>query len=86
MGFLMKLDEYIKEAVDRDKTHHKLLVRFVKARAKLGKARDTIMNVKDEMEKIQKQMRRHGIDELINPQGNAVLDAEEEYSVWDAMA
>jgi hypothetical protein len=44
------------------------------------------MSVKDEIEKVQVKMRRHGIDELVNPQGNAMLNADEDFSVWDAMA
>ena len=80
---MSKVDKYLNEAVDH---HHKLLVRFIKANARLNRARDIIMGVDDEVEKIQKQMKKHGIDGLVNPQGTTVLQADEEYHVWDAMA
>jgi hypothetical protein len=82
----MKMQQYLTEAVDKEKLHDQLYKRFRKAYDKLPKARDTIMSVKDEIEKVQVKMRRHGIDELVNPQGNAMLNADEDFSVWDAMA
>lgn len=80
---MSKVDKYLNEAVDH---HQKLLVRFIKTNSKLERARNIIMGVDDEVEKIQKQMKRQGIDELINPQGYSILSADEEYHVWDAMA
>jgi len=80
---MSNVEKYLNEAVDM---HQKLLVRFIKANAKLEKARNIIMGVDDEVEKIQKQMKKHGVDGLVNPQGTTVLEADEEYHVWDAMA
>jgi hypothetical protein len=82
----MKLKEYITEAIDKDKMHDKLLKRYQKTTPKLERARNIIMDVNDEMEKIQTIMKRHGIESLTNDKGYSIFDADGEISVWDRMS
>ncbi len=80
------LKQYITEAVDKDKLHEKLKKRYLKAVDRLDKARDFIFMAKDEMEKIQVIMKRHGIEGIVIKNGHIVLNPDEEVHIWDRMA
>jgi hypothetical protein len=70
----MKFNEYLKEEVDRNSPEFKLLIKFFRVHAKAEKIVDQMFKMDDELEKIQKAMKKKGIDELVNLKGQVVFD------------
>lgn len=74
----MKFEDYLKEEIDRNSPEFKMLIRFFKVQAKAEKIQDQMTKMDGDLEKIQKAMKKKGIEELVNLQGNVVFDLDTE--------
>jgi len=63
----MKFDDYVKEAVDKETLEKRIL----KAMDRTGKLMHMRYSIEDEIEKIQKQMKKAGIKEIRGMSANA---------------
>ena len=74
----MRFTDYLKEEIDRNSPEFKLFIRYLKVHAKAEKIQDQMQKMDGELEKIQKAMKKKGIEELVNLQGTVVLDLDTE--------
>lgn len=82
----MKFLDFLNEAKewDRKSPEYKLFMRFMNVRNKADKMHDQMWKMADEVAKIQKQMKKHGMDELLDHLDRPIfnVNADDWDTIW----